>query len=266
VSLAGFACFSPLQASIHPLLAYSQWPSLGDYQHYLNASPDTICNSQSQVLKIVAQDQQQKNFVDRYAARIFLRGEMQTREQNWHDFFQVITWQAFPKTKKHINARQYRAAEQRFTREGNSGRRSDTENLLSLFDECGAIIVADDEKHLELIRQHHWKDIFWDNKDLWSNHLQCYVFGHAMHEKALIPYLGMTTHTIMFTQEPVFFQKELSEKLSDIDQIITDIWLNKKIEKTKDLQPVPLLGIPGWWKKEQTDEFYENKNYFRIKR
>ena len=42
--------------------------------------------------------------------------------------------------------------------------RSALENDIALFDECLAIIVADDEKYLELIRNHQWKDIFWNNK------------------------------------------------------------------------------------------------------
>ena len=121
------------------------------------------------------------------------------------------------------------------------------------------------------IQNHKWKDLFlnkenWNPKGLSGKNTQCYVFGHAMHEKSLTPYLGMTTHTILLKQSSVFFKLPYSDQLKKIDQIVSNMWCDKKIENTKYLQPFPLLGIPGWWREKQDEKFYLNTEYFREKK
>ena len=55
------------------------------------------------------------------------------------------------------------------------------------------------------------------------------------------------------------------DKLKELDKTVSDMWIDKKIKTTKDLQPFPLLGIPGWWNKKQDEAFYLNDDYFRRK-
>ncbi len=134
-----------------------------------------------------------------------------------------------------------------------------------MFDECGAIIVADDDSILDLIRNHEWKELFWNNKKSFGKNIQCYVFGHAMHEKSLASYIGMTAQTIMLKETSGFFQKNYTEQIEIIDRAVSELWVNKKIENPTNLQPFPLLGVPGWWNKKQDESFYLNHKYFRRK-
>jgi len=262
-----FLKLSPIFDSIRdvaqPFTQLEQWPTL--QQFVAEFSKRDISSFNGTQIQPVEQGYTPEKFDDHYESRIYLKGELQTRLENWHDFFNATAWLQFPKIKSALNSLHYETSK---NREAGTNR-SPLENAIALFDECGSIIVADDEKYLELIRNHQWKEIFWDNQDAWgsnnsSGHVQCYVFGHAMHEKALTPYLGMTTHNIMLTQESGFFQKDFLEQLSIIDQTISDIWLRKKIEKAKELQPLPLLGIPAWWKEKQDSKFYDNQDYFRL--
>ena len=39
-----------------------------------------------------------------YECRIYLRGEMQYRKREWHDFFNLLAWLAYPRTKRALNA------------------------------------------------------------------------------------------------------------------------------------------------------------------
>ncbi len=249
--------FESIQEVALPLTQLEQWPTLEQF-----SSEFTKRNIQSHnniQIKPVEQGDTPEKFDDQYESRIYLKGELQTRLKNWHDFFNASAWLQFPKIKSALNALHF---ENSINREAGTNR-SPLENAIALFDECGAVIVVDNKKYLDLIQNHEWKELFWNNKKEFTQHIQCYVFGHAMHEKALTPYLGMTTHTIILTRDSNFFQKSHQEQLQDIDQTIASIWLEKKIEKTKDLQPFPLLGVPRWWNEQQDETFYNNKDYFR---
>jgi len=255
-----FLTLSPIFDSIRdvaqPFTQLEQWPTLEQFA--TEFSKHNIQSHNDRSIQPVEQGYTPEEFDDHYESRIYLKGELQTRLENWHDFFNATAWLQFPEIKSALNKLHY---DHSITREAGTNR-SPLENAIALFDECGAIIAANNEEDLELIRNHHWKDIFYHHKDKWGKNLQCYVFGHAMHEKALNPYIGMTTHCILLKKDENFFQKDRVNQLQEIDSDICSIWLNKQIQKTRDLQPVPLLGIPGWYK-TQTNEFYKNQNYFR---
>jgi len=182
-----------------------------------------------------------------YEERIFYEGIIATRKHNWHDFFNAMVWRHFPKIKCAINAVHI----QEIKKQKNT-QRSRKRDLLTLFDECGVIILAK-KHHLEMIRQHHWHDLFVENKEFWlSRDIEIITFGHAMFEKYLNPYIGMTAQALLL---------EKTDK--NIDELISKAILNQKILLSKaDLAPLPVLGIPDWCV-NQNKEFYANKNYFR---
>jgi len=71
----------------------------------------------------------------------------------------------FPKTKAVINAIHIPAAQLRIENNVDLGRRSPIENMLSLFDEGGAVILCSDETLLQLIRDFKWKEFFWHRRN-----------------------------------------------------------------------------------------------------
>lgn len=260
---------SPIFDSIRevslPFIKSNKWPTLAQFSTELKKR--NILSHNNIQIQSVEQGDTPEKFEDQYESRIYLKGELQTRLENWHDFFNAMCWLQFPRIKASLNSIHFENSKTRKI----GTNRSPMENAITLFDECGAIIVTDDNSILDLIRNHEWKDLFWnkkfwDNKESAGNHIQCYVFGHAIHEKTLTPYIGMTAHTIMLKKASDFFQKDYSAQLNEIDRTISDIWNNNKIETPKDLQAFPLLGIPGWWNKDQNESFYANSEYFRRKK
>ena len=97
--------FSPLKFWAEKFSKFKDaWPELNDYEEILSALPEPILSQSGKALKVVAQAGKPGHFSEHYAPRIYFSGEIQTRTENWHDFFQFITWFMFPKTKAVINA------------------------------------------------------------------------------------------------------------------------------------------------------------------
>ena len=254
---------SPIFNSIrHVSLSFStlsQWPTLEQFD--VEFKKRNIQSYAHQPVHPVAQAGAPQRFEDHYESRIYLAGELQTRLENWHDYFNALCWLQFPNIKSALNALHFEASK---TRQVGTNR-SPLENALTLFDECGAVIVAENDSLLEMIRHHEWKALFVDDKALFGHQIQCFVVGHAMHEKNLTPYLGMTAHSVLLKQGSDFFQQTYLEQLETIDHVVSELWINKQIAQPKDLHPFPLLGVPGWWPDPQDEAFYANAAYFRPK-
>jgi hypothetical protein len=262
-----FYSHSPLFEPIAPLAAqfagFSDWPGLADYQRLLDIH-EPIHTHHGAVLKIVPQEGRPGHFEQHYAPRIYLSGEIQTRTRNWHDFFQLLTWFIFPRTKAVINAIHIPKAKQRIESGGELGRRTPVENMLSLFDEGGAVIVADDPSLLQLIRDFRWKELFWQRREELAGKLDCVTFGHAMYEKAMAPYLGMTANTILIEADSDYFSLDRAGRLAWIDVRLAGIFeQGEQYQKPKDLQPFPILGMPGWDSANSDEAYYDNTDYFR---
>lgn len=196
-------------------------------------------------------------FEQHYEPRIYLTGELQTRLHNWHDFFNALIWLRFPETKSVLNELHYFSALQR----GEKTNRSVLENAITLFDECGAVVISSRDDLLEMIRQHEWKKLFVDHRDSFDSEIKCIVFGHAMYEKALQPYLGMTTNTLLVHSADL-----LQGGVQAVDAYLANCWKQQLIASTSELRPLPVLGVPGWHTDNANPDFYNNTDYFRPRR
>ena len=261
---AGQPMYEPLLPLIGHFAPYREWPGLDAYQQLLDAQPRPIRLLSGQALKIVPQEGKARHFDDHYAPRIYMSGEVQTRTRNWHDFFQFLSWFIFPRTKALINAIHVPEARARLGQGSDPGRRSPVENMLSLFDEGGAVVFSSDASLLQLIRDFRWKELFWQRRDELRETLQCITFGHAMYEKGLRPYLGMTANCILIEVEPGCLGKTMTERLAWLDEQLTGVFGHgSQYSKPRDLSPFPILGIPGWDPDNEAESYYDNTGYFR---
>ena len=266
---ADFVSLSPIFEPLAYLAAkYShfdkEWPALADYQSDLNSLPEPIKALSGKPIKIVAQDGKPGHFHEHYAPRIYLTGEVQTRTENWHDFFQFLTWFMFPKTKAVINSIHIPAAKKGIENNEDLGRRSPIENMLSLFDEGGAVIISSDESMLQSILEFQWKELFWERRAELDEKLKLVTFGHALYEKGLSTYIGMTANCILIHVDESVMQQSNQQQLAYIDNELAKILASGEIyKKPKDLSPFPLLGLPGWHEDNELETFYDNERYFR---
>ncbi len=265
--------FFPLINTQFFFSSFATWPTLNDYNLFI--STRCITSKNNIPIHFVSQDEKPQTFEQHYEPRIFLDGEIQTRENNWHDFFQVLVWNNFPNTKSILNYLHYKEALKRSSSiaslktkasqktKGSQKNRGPIENALTLFDECGSIIVCCNASLLQLIKNANWKALFWDNRELIQSTLKIFVFGHALYEKALQPYIGMTSHSLLLGVPESFFSDELEQQLSYLDNAASVLFEQGDIQTPKALTPIPVLGYPGWHIDNNNENFYANKAYFR---
>ena len=200
-------------------------------------------------IKFVPQAPKSCVFEDGYEPRIFLRGEVQTRERNWHDFFNALVWHRFPKTKRIINRLHYDLQKNKYPNK----QRGPAENMLTIFDEHGVIAISANSTLLDLIRQRRWRELFWERREQTRAELSFIIFGHGLYEKSLKPYIGLSAHSLLIHHAD----------LGLVDDLAMQFFLSKTVNlSTKDLVPIPILGYPGWWP-HQDENFYTNNQYYR---
>jgi len=180
-----------------------------------------------------------------YEIGVFESGRVATRPESLHDWFNALAWLAFPRTKARINALHAREMPR-----GEKGRRGPLRDLLTIFDEGGAIIVCRDEHLLGLLKSAAWKLLFLENRERVLGEMRIVVFGHAVQEQTVEPRPGITCKAIVLPA-------------GDLDAGAAR-WLAEAPAGTspKALLPVPIFGYPGWHP-GQDAAFYDDKRYFR---
>jgi len=241
--------------------ATADWPTLNELQAAFDARG--VVSGAGVPLRVVAQDASRaRTFDDRYEARLFLKGELQVRERNWHDVFNALAWLAFPRAKAAVNARHYQAllAQQAAL----AANRGATQDALTLFDEGGVIVACSEPDLLPMLRAFEWKRLFWRERERVINHMRWLLFGHAIYEKALTPFVGITGRAVLLTVDGGFFTLNLREQMALLDTRVAALIAHGSLFKTtRELAPVPILGVPGWWPENREEVFYDNTGYFR---
>ena len=63
------------------------------------------------------------------------------------------------------------------------------------------------------------------------------------------------------------FAKPMAERLAYIDEQLAAIFAGgEQYSQPHDLNPLPILGMPGWHTDNDVEAFYDNQNYFRAGR
>jgi len=253
-----------LRPLLEPFRHHRDWPGLDAYQHLLDSLDEPLRTRHGAPLRVVPQEGRPDHFEQHYAPRIYLSGEIQTRTRNWHDFFQLLTWFLFPRAKATINALHIPGARARNAGGEERGRRTALENMLSLFDEGGAVLISSDDTLLQLVRDFQWKRLFWERRDELATRFECITFGHALYEKGLKPYLGMTANAILMEVDDDYFRLPMAQRLDDIDGCLASLFERGECyTQPRDLSPFPILGLPGWDKDNENEAYYDNSRYFR---
>ena len=192
-----------------------------------------------------------------YEARIAARGEIETREDNWHDWFNGLVWLTFPKAKAALSARH--AAELAAAGEP----RGAVRDAMTHFDECGAVVVAEDGSLLDLLAGFRWKELFVERRAEAIAGLRVFIFGHATYESLLAPFRGLTAKCVLTPVAAGWLQKPLTGQLAEIDGWLAADLAAGQHGDPRGLQPLPLLGVPGVVPESDDPAYYDDTWQFR---
>ena len=258
---------SRLFASLHPVLVQLnwpnlKWPTLAECQAVLDSLPQSPTTASGARLRVVhPASGKPEDWRQRYEARIYLTGELQTRAC-WHDVFNLLVWATFPRAKAALNARHYALLEARVN--SPSTPRLPQQDTLTQFDESGVVIVSADQTLSALLQNFQWKNLFCERRNEVEAQMRCYLFGHGLMEKALTPYRGMTGKGIVLSVEPTFFAKTPSQQMAIIDEGLARLIADpERLGQPNDFAPVPVLGFPGFTSESENPDYYEDQQYFR---
>lgn len=255
--------FAPLRDVGAALAQEAAWPSLARLNQLLAAH--AVHSEAGARVHAVAQTAVASPTVSgvdaKYEARIYRRGELPTRTENWHDLFNLLVWLRFPLTKARLNALHYRELTHAAAPAGN---RTRVQDVLTLFDEGGLIVISRDPALLDLLRNFQWKTLFWQRRAQVLRDMRFYLFGHALYEKALAPYKGLTAKAVLLDATAAPLAQVSAAPGCGIDRAVA-AWFgdDRTPASTQALAPVPILGIPGWSDDNRHADYYDDSDYFR---
>ena len=249
-SVAWDPAFADRNPAFAPLRRFAGALDAGQFPD--QAALQALMHGAALPLRIVDEDASTQN----YEMRVHRGAEMVCRKQSWHDLFNVLVWCAFPRAKAalnecHVHTMVHEPA-------GTRGRLRDA---LTQFDEDGVLVLSAEPDLLESLLAFRWKDVFWHNRNRATRGLQFIVFGHALYEKLLRPFRGLTGKALLMRVDPDVLQVPLQQQLEICDRYIAGQC--RQLNDPQRLHPLPVLGIPGWYAANTRADFYDDAGYFR---
>jgi hypothetical protein len=249
---------------LHPrfrelLTGYDVWPEPSDYDAFVRAVPQA---PDAELPRFVRQDRQALEECGGYEGHVAALRAVPTRPGNWHDFFNMTVWAHFPKLRWALNGLHVdRNVGPVDPRNG----RAPAQNLAATFDESGILVVSTDRSLLVDLRELRFKRLFWERRAELLATTRFWIVGHGTLESLLAAHPGVASKGLLLhvTELPTTpegwdaLRFELDERAAET----VAAWRGGHTV----LDPVPVLGIPGYWEND-FPEFYDDVDHFRFQR
>jgi hypothetical protein len=244
---------APIFAACRPrldLLRSPAWPSVAELDALLLGARH---RESGRPLRFVRQDAALLADGLHYEERIHARGEIATREANWHDLFNALAWLEHGALKAALNARQVADIE----RVG-PATRTRAQCALTHFDEAGVVVRLRDPALLPAWDAHDWARLFRGERAAWQDgRAEAVVFGHALFEHALEPQPLATAKCLVVLDDSPAPAQTVAASLA------VAIANGVLLADPQELRPLPLDGIPGWHPRNDAAAFYAEAPCFR---
>jgi len=191
------ARFSAIEPAAKIFADYTDWPTPADLDRELSARAGI------RFVLATPRPRRQRGPVDvrdMYDARI-ARGEVPTRERNWHDLLNAFVWATFPKSKAVLHARQHKAIREwagaDVVRKLPNARTRELD-ALALIDEGGVIVCVDRQRRSPSAT---------DAK---------IIFGHALYEGFVLGVRSMIARAVPVSGPARDVDTLLASRLEDV--------------------------------------------------
>lgn len=203
-----------------------------------------------------------------YERHIAASGRVPTR-LNGHDLFNALSWLAFPRTKAALNALH---AEALRAAEGAPGRgaapcarsagRGPVRDAATLLDESGMLLACADDGLADDLRSMRWDRLFLSGRERFGSKARPLVLGHALLDKLQHPFKSICAQVWILEVGAEALELDAPALRSHVDSIAPAL-LRARLRSPRDLHPLPVLGIPGWWPANAAPDFYLDPQVFR---
>jgi hypothetical protein len=252
-SLPGLEAFAPLLKR----LPVTRFPVVADLNAQVDARHAIVTAAGTRIaLRFIDSPAQAGTG---YEQHTYDSGEVALRPDNWHDLMNALAWLVYPQVKREINRLHCEMP-------GSAGanKRGVARDVLTLLDEDGVLVACADPDLAALLKDFRWKPLFWERRADVLAGMKFFVFGHALADKLRTPFRGLTAKALLFPVEAPLLLRPINEQLAQIDALAT-AWLRDppSLDSTRNLSPLPVLGIPGWNPDSESADYYDDSAYFR---
>jgi hypothetical protein len=228
-------------------LLEGEWPTIDALNRYLPAG---------MAQRFVAQTPELLGDGLHYEQRIGERGEIATREGNWHDLLNALVWLRYPALKQALNQRQMAEIARMGPKQ-----RSRAQYAMTHFDEGGVIVEVRDPALLALWDAHDWYGLFWRHRQAWlDGSIRLQLFGHALLELALNP------DKLLVGKALVFESAGDADAARTMDRCVDAVGSGRLLRDPLELRPLPLSGLPGWRADNANEAFHRNTICYQPRR
>ena len=94
--------------------------------------------------------------------------------------------------------------------------------------------------------------------------MRFHLFGHALYEKALKPYRGVTGKSVILDISAKELERPLPQQLASLDAHLSRLFADmRSLAATEAYAPLPVLGVPGWTADNEYERYYDDTQHFR---
>jgi hypothetical protein len=245
-------------ALLNALRSLSEWPEPEQYDELARSVPRAV---DSDLPRFVTQRRRAVADAGGYEKHVAVLRSVPTRPRNWHDFFNMVVWAHFPKLRWALNSLHVDPSVAPVDpRNG----RAPAQNAAATFDESGVLVISTSRELLEELRELRFKRVFWERREELLATTLFWVVGHGTLESLLTPHPGLAAKGLLLCVPELPGPDGLAALRFEVDALaarrVRD-WRSALVV----LDPVPLLGIPGYWPNDFA-EFYDDDAYFRFER
>lgn len=196
-----------------------------------------------------------------YEEHIHATGQVPTRPDNWHDFFNALAWCVWPHSKAACNALHLHALQVR--RAAGLQGRGPVRDALTQFDECGVLVVSADPEIPGLLAGHQWEEAFWHRRGRLLESTRFLVFGHGCWDALRAPFFGLCGKALYRAVRPDWLALPPASMQAEADAWLAAHLLAPDRQLKDALFPLPLLGIPGVTGENRVQDYYRDSGQFR---
>ena len=195
----------------------------------------------------------------RYEERIHARGEIVTRPDNWHDFFNALVWLRFPQAKSALNDAHMR----HMRSERASAGRGPERDALTQFDESGIVVASADLALLDLLARRRWKALFWERRAQVVTDMRFVVFGHGLYDALRAPFYRICGRAALAAVDRATIAGGIDALCEALDPVLAARVAADHYPRPRALLALPLLGIPGVSAESESPQYYDDPEQFR---